>query len=75
MEPQDDPPVRFGEATEPECTDGSPPNPACDPLDRERVWRLTYDQSVRLMEMLNAEPRPIEALQKADARRRDLVAD
>jgi uncharacterized protein (DUF1778 family) len=44
-------------------------------IEDEQVWRLTMQQSVRLMEMLNAEPRRVDALVEADERRRQLVAD
>jgi uncharacterized protein (DUF1778 family) len=44
-------------------------------IEDEQVWRLTMQQGVRLMEMLNAEPRRVDALVEADERRRQLVAD
>ncbi len=44
-------------------------------IEDEQVMRLTLEQSVWLMEVLNAEPRRLDALREADARRRELVAD
>lgn len=44
-------------------------------VDDARVLRLSYDESVRLMEALNAAPRPIPALRAAGRRRREVVLD
>lgn len=44
-------------------------------IEDQQLMRLTLEQSVWLMEVLNAEPRRIDALQEAYARLSELVAD
>lgn len=44
-------------------------------IEDDQIMRLTMEQSAQLMEMLNAEPRRIDALLEANVRLSELVAD